>query len=236
MRNLRKFGVCYLVLLHAFLVLLLASLGFFEKDECKPSVSATSELSPYYDRITAYHLRMDGNVPDGATLFIGDSITQGLATLAIENLSVNYGIGSDTTFGVLNRIKRYESLKRADAVVLAIGINDLRRRGDEMIVDNYKKILDSIPRDIHVVVSAILPVDERVQRVKYKNKRILKINKLLRELSSKYKNVIFSDAGKLLKNPDNNLKPDFHIGDGVHLSSAGYQVWIKELRRALNSM
>jgi hypothetical protein len=33
----------------------------------------------------------------------------------------------------------------------------------------------------------------------------------------------------------NNLKSDFHVGDGVHLSSDGYQVWIRELKRALNN-
>ena len=40
---------------------------------------------------------MDSLVPVGATVFIGDSITQGLATSAVVPLSVNYGIGGDTT-------------------------------------------------------------------------------------------------------------------------------------------
>ncbi|MDY0363066.1 MAG: GDSL-type esterase/lipase family protein [Desulforegulaceae bacterium] len=222
-------------MLHVLLVLVLAKSDFIEKVGYKLGVSTTPELSSYYDRITTYHFRMDGNVPDGATLFIGDSITQGLATSAIANPSVNYGIGSDTTLGVLNRIRKYDSLNRADAVVLAIGLNDLSRRSDEKIVTNYKKILDSISEEIPVVVSAILPVDERVQRVNSENKRISKVNKLLRDLSLKYDNVTFSDAGVSLRDSDNNLKSDFHVGDGVHLSSAGYQVWIRELRRALNN-
>ena len=119
--------------------------------------------------------------------------------------------------------------------MLAIGVNDLSRRSDEKIVTNYKKILDSIPEEIPVVVSAILPVDERVQRVNSENNRISTVNKLLRDLSLKYDNVTFSDAGSSLRDPENNLKSDFHVGDGVHLSSAGYQVWIRELRRALNN-
>lgn len=235
MRTLRKLGVVYLLMIHVLLALVLAKSDFIEKVGYKLGVSTTPELSPYYDRITTYHFRMDGNVPDGATLFIGDSITQGLATSAIANPAVNYGIGSDTTLGVLNRIRKYESLNRADAVVLAIGVNDLGRRSDEIIVTNYKKILDSIPEKIPVVVSAILPVDERVQRVNSENKRISRVNKLLRDLSLEYENVTFSDAGSSLRDSDNNLKSDFHVGDGVHLSSAGYQVWIRELRRALNN-
>ena len=235
MQTLRKLGVVYLLMLHVLLALVLAKSDFIEKVGYKLGVSTIPELSAYYDRITTYHFRMDGNVPDGATLFIGDSITQGLATSAIANPSVNYGIGSDTTLGVLNRIRKYESLNRADTVVLAIGVNDLSRRSDEKIVTNYKKILDSIPEEIPVVVSAILPVDERVQRVNSENNRISTVNKLLRDLSLKYDNVTFSDAGSSLRDPENNLKSDFHVGDGVHLSSAGYQVWIRELRRALNN-
>ncbi|MFN3188828.1 MAG: GDSL-type esterase/lipase family protein [Candidatus Paceibacteria bacterium] len=235
MQTLRKLGVVYLLMLHVLLALVLAKSDFIEKVGYKLGVSTTPELSAYYDRITTYHFRMDGNVPDGATLFIGDSITQSLATSAIANLSVNYGIGGDTTLGVLNRIRKYNSLTSADAVVLAIGVNDLRLRSNEEIVYNYKNILDSLPENIPVVVSAILPVDERVQRVNFENKRILKLNTLLHDLVREYGNVSFSDAGSLLRDSDNNLKSDFHVGDGVHLSSDGYQVWIRELKRALNN-
>ena len=59
---------------------------------------------------------MDGLIPEGATIFIGDSITQGLATSAVSNQSVNYGIGSDTTLGVLKRLPYYNSMNSAKAV------------------------------------------------------------------------------------------------------------------------
>jgi len=164
---LRKLGVVYLLILHTLIVLILINSDFIEKVGYKLGVFATPELSSYYDEITTLHFRMDGNVPDGATLFIGDSITQGLATSAIAALSVNYGISSDTTLGVLNRIRKYESTARANAVVLAVGVNDLSRRNDGEIITNYEKILNSIPKETSVVVSAILPVDEGVQRKKH---------------------------------------------------------------------
>lgn len=235
MRALRKLGVIYLLLLHILVATMFVQSDFIEKVEYRLGFSATPELSSYYDRITTYHFRMDGNVPDGATIFIGDSITQGLATSAIARLSVNYGIGSDTTIGVLNRIKKYESLTRAEAVVIAIGVNDLRRRHDEEIIANYKDILDRLPEYLPIVVSAILPVDERVQAVNSENRRILGVNKLIRDLANRHDNATFLDAGDVLRGADNNLKSDFHIGDGVHLSSDGYRVWITELRRALNN-
>lgn len=235
MQVFRKLGVIYFTVLHVLVVLMLVKSDFIEKVGYKFGVYTAPELSSYFDRITTYHFRMDGNVPDNATIFIGDSITQGLATSAIARLSVNYGIGSDTTLGVLNRVRKYESLTRANAIVLAIGVNDLSRRSDEQIITNYKDILDSLPKNIPVVVSAILPVDERIQAVSSENKRIIRVNILLDELTRAYDAVTFSDAGSLLRGSGNNLKSDFHVGDGVHLNSEGYQIWIQELRHALNN-
>lgn len=68
------------------------------------------------------------------------------------------------------------------------------------------------------------------------NKRILRVNQLVRDLTLKYGNVAFTDIGSLLIDSANNLKSDFHVGDGIHLSHAGYQIWIRELRQALTNL
>jgi len=50
-----------------------------------------------------------------------------------------------------------------------------------------------------------------------------------------YENVYFVNSGILLKNRDGNLKAEFHVGDGVHINAAGYQVWIRLLREVLGN-
>lgn len=235
MRVMRKMGGIYIFLLHILLVLMLVKSDFIDKVGYRLGVYNSPELSAYYDRITTYHSRMDGNVPKGATLFIGDSITQGLATSAITKLSVNYGIGSDTTLGVLNRIKVYKSINRAKAIVIAIGVNDLNKRGDEKIVSNFKNIFDLLPSDMPIILSAVLPVDEKVQSMRTKNIRISRLNELLLSLSDRYNNVVFMNAGSLLQGSDENLKSDLHVGDGVHLNTAGYKIWIEQIKTALNN-
>ncbi|WP_159931143.1 GDSL-type esterase/lipase family protein [Oceanicoccus sp. KOV_DT_Chl] len=201
----------------------------------KNSTHQQPEISPYYNRITKYHKRMDGSIPAGATLFIGDSVTQGLATSAIADVSVNFGIGSDTTLGVIKRLPFYKSIDRAKAVVIAIGVNDLKYRDNNSIVQNYQKILNYLPVDMPVVVSAILPVDERVESMPLTNERIIKLNAAIKALARNYKNVVFVDARDLLQGDAGSLKKAFHTGDGVHLSAAGYQVWISLLRNALSN-
>ena len=52
------------------------------------------------------------------------------------------------------------TLERAKCIVLAIGINDGRYRSAEEAINNYVQILDALPQNRPVVVSAILPVDK----------------------------------------------------------------------------
>lgn len=118
----------YLLTVHALLIIVLLKSDFIDLvqnklETCNHSVQS-SELTPHYHRMLEYHKRMDGNVLTGSVIFFGDSITQGLCVSAVASHSVNYGIGSDTTFGVLERLKYYRSINRADVVVISIGVND----------------------------------------------------------------------------------------------------------------
>lgn len=195
-------------------------------------------ISPHYKTMVTYHQRMDDSVPDGAVIFIGDSITQGLAVAAVTPLAVNYGIGKDTTVGVLDRIPLYRSLARAEAVVLAIGVNDLRQRDNAEILANFKSILERIPSNVPVIISAILPVDLRIWPEPNHNQRIQQINAELDLLCDTYPTATFVDSRARLvesdqTDPAQNLAAQHHIGDGIHLSTAGYAVWIEDLRAAL---
>jgi len=195
------------------------------------------ELSIYYYQIAEYHRRMDGNIPDGSVLFIGDSITQGLAVTAIADKGVNFGIGGDTSLGVLERIHYYESIETSYAVVLAIGINDLKRRENKEILQNYESILTSIPNDIPIIFSAILPIDERIKKDGDGwNNRIAELNENAKEICALVENCFFINSGGKLIDFTSNLNSSYHIGDGVHLNSQGYEIWIADIKNALLKM
>jgi len=69
----------------------------------------------------------------GAVVFLGDSITQGWASLAKDfpDLKVaNRGISGDVTRGVLYRLKEDVLDLNPAAVVLLIGTNDLEDGGE----------------------------------------------------------------------------------------------------------
>jgi peptidoglycan/LPS O-acetylase OafA/YrhL/lysophospholipase L1-like esterase len=195
---------------------------------------AAVEHTEHYHNMVAYHARMDGSIPSGSILFIGDSITQSLCVSAVHAKGVNLGIGTDTTAGVLKRLPIYSSRTRAKLVVLAIGLNDLKYRSEHDILSNYKAILDEIPQDVPVLISAILPVDERASG-KHVNGIIQSINRKLRGLTTARPRCHFIDSGQNMLDSNSDLRDEYHVGDGVHLSTEGYRIWINDLKSALAS-
>ncbi|MGM0506896.1 MAG: GDSL-type esterase/lipase family protein [Bacteroidota bacterium] len=196
------------------------------------------EFTEHYARMMRYHSRIDGNIPDRSVIFIGDSITQGLAVSAVATPSVNYGIGADTSVGVLHRIPEYHSILRSRAVVIAIGINDMRRRSDQEIFDHIQRIPTLIPDSVPIIFSAILPLNEsnRDDWAGWNEDRIQPLNHAIREWASQHERLHFVNTGPDLVNADGNLASAYHIGDGIHLSTEGNAVWIRTLRSALEEI
>ncbi|GAB2923861.1 GDSL-type esterase/lipase family protein [Rheinheimera gaetbuli] len=203
-----------------------------------PSFEQSSERSAHFKRMLRYHQRMDGNVPQGAVIFIGDSLIQGLYVSVIAYPSVNYGIGGDTTEGVRHRLAAYSSINSASAVVLAIGINDMKQRSNEEILENYRAIIGQIPKAVPIVISAILPIDEEA-RDQWQGMRLLRIKEVnsgLKAFAKINDHIYFVDAGSKLIDSSGNLADQYHIGDGLHLNALGNDVWINILRDALNAV
>lgn len=240
-KHLRAVAIGYVLLLHFVVVVVVwksdlltrAALRFGLTQPHQPP-----EITSHFERMLTYHERSAAIVPAGAVIFIGNSITQSLCVAAVAPNSVNYGIGSDTTIGVLARLPSYKpALQRASAIVLAIGINDLARRTDDSMVDNYRRILDALP-DIPVVVSSIMPVDESVSsQMDGLNARISEINRRIRSLAETRANVTFlNNLSSLDIDSDGALDSAFHDGDGVHLNTVGNGIWVANLKNTLTQL
>jgi lysophospholipase L1-like esterase len=231
--------ITYIVCVHAILGLVLFK-DYSSKRIDKSAIAkqeVKSEITEHFHHMVRYHSRMDGNVPFGSVVFIGDSITQGLCVSAVVPTAVNYGIGYDTTAGVLQRLPVYTSIKRAGAVVVAIGINDFKLRTNKDILHNYSIIAERIPENVPVIFSAVLPLDEKCFfDCQGWNKRIRDLNAELKAFCDRSKNHFYVDAGPLLLDAQGNLAAEFHDGDGIHLNSRGNAIWIGELQKTLKNV
>lgn len=233
---LKTISIGYLLIIHILILVMLMKTDFIDRVKIKMGFPENApELTHFYNDMVAYHKRVDPNLPDKSVIFIGDSFIQSLAVTAISPYGVNYGIGGDTTVGVLERLPFYASLKRAGKIILAIGGNDLTRRTPEGVIANYKDILESMPSLVEVVVVGMHPIDEKVKIAPGRtNESISIMNSMLKNLCSHYSNVAFFEMADQLRDSQGNLKLEYHEGDGIHLSQEGYKIWIEQFNKTIS--
>ena len=182
-----------------------------------------------------YLRSIDTQLPEGSTIFFGDSHIQHLCVSCAIPGAANFGIGHDTTLGLLHRLHDYSSLPVANRVLIAIGTNDLKRRNNSAVINNYRKILANIPPKVDLYWLAILPIDPAHQKTHSRqNRRITALNKTANSLCLKRPNCQFIDATETLTDDRGNLLSDYHRGDGLHLNSLGYKRLIEILRDNIN--
>jgi len=167
-------------------------------------------------------------------IFLGNSITAGADWSKLLNLphARNRGISGDITFGVLERLQEVIDRKPAKVFVL-IGINDISRNiPDSLILRNYRTIIDRIrkgSKKTNIYFYTLLPVNASFEKFKNhygKDEHILYLNDEIRKL--KAKNVTVIDLYPHFLDGDKKLNAAL-TKDGLHLISAGYDVWAKVL-------
>ena len=232
-RSLKFCFYIYLTALHVLLAFVLANPTVLEKLSASANRYFT-DITPHYRQMVKYHRRLDASVAPASTLLIGDSLFQALPSSRLGAPVVNYGIGQDTTLGVIKRLPVYKSMATAKSIVLLIGINDLFKRDVPETLSNYRKLLEQIPVCKPVVVVLLLPIDSENLHAQLTNTKVNLFNKQLLTLISERPNTLALDVSKDLLNAKGNLDRRFHVGDGLHLNHNGYNVLIAALNAHLD--
>jgi lysophospholipase L1-like esterase len=228
------FFTLYIIILHIILLVLMVKTNAIELFEQK-FFNQPQKMDIRYRNTHAYYLRVDKNLTANKTIFIGDSHVQGLATIEVSPTSVNFGIGNDTTDGLIDRISDYDSILSAKNIVIAIGINDLQHKSVKETVAGFEKILRQLPKDIFVLVNGVFAIDEGKFQGQISNQDVFRLNTGLKKIVNKRSNSYFLDINSQLTYAG-QLIEEYHIGDGIHLSEKGYHIWIKALSQTLNNL
>jgi lysophospholipase L1-like esterase len=228
------FFTLYMIILHIILLVLVVKTNAIELFGQK-FFNQPQKIDIRYRNTHAFYLRMDKNLTANKTIFIGDSHVQGLAVIEVSSMSVNFGIGKDTTDGLTDRISDYDSILSAKTIVIAIGINDLQHKSVKETVIGFRKLLRQLPNDSLVLVNGVFVIDEEKFQGQISNKDILLLNTELKRIVNKRSNSYFLDINPQLAY-DGQLIEEYHIGDGIHLSEKGYHIWIKALTQTLNNL
>jgi lysophospholipase L1-like esterase len=190
-----------------------------------------------YYRIRAVHSL--GSEKEGfEIIMLGDSITEGGNWEQLLNgVDVaNYGIGGDTTAGLLYRLSDVYMAK-PKKVFLMIGINDLSAGiSVDKIVENIEKIITSLKEnEIDVVLQSTLYVaKDAIMRNNWEeiNNNVTILNGKLIELANQYK-LYYLDLNKVLSK--DKMLDRKYTKDGVHLLNNGYEEWKKIIILIINN-
>ena len=165
--------------------------------------------------------------------FFGDSITQaGRWTEWFPDVeALNLGVGGDTTDDALARLDDVVAAA-PDGIVLLIGTNDLgTRQSVEHLVRNVETMCVELRRALpgsRMLVQSIMPRGREFAA------RIQEANIHIRQFTSTVR-AQFLDLWPVLALEDGELNPAFS-DDRLHLSAAGYDAWLGELRPALDRL
>lgn len=214
-------AVLYLVGVHLLLAVLLWKTDAWPRINAR--LTGSVPTNPHVDRTLAYHRAMDASVPDGAVVFLGDSITQSLATAAVTPCAVNYGIGGATTVDLLHGLPSYRSLARASAIFLLIGTNDIGYGRSDGLDGRLEALAAGLPQRTPLIWSGVMPADFPDAGLA----AIADANTAIRKICAAREGCTYIDSTALFAAGGRSL-----FSDRVHLNEAGYTTWISALRPA----
>jgi len=165
--------------------------------------------------------------------FLGDGLTVGgqWENWFPEYDILNLAVAKNTTDDVLSGLDVLVQLN-PNAIVIGVGTNDLGwRKNDEYVVRNLETIMHSLRKrlpETRIMMQSLLP------RGKGFADTIRSINRHICQYAPT-QHVRYLDLWPTLATPDGELRPEF-TNDQLHLTDAGYEAWVGELRPGLERL
>lgn len=198
-------------------------LYYFDKIFSRPHDSITESYQ--YRDLTEEYQQLNRRIANKRVIvFWGDSITKRFNVYEYfpDKPILNRGIYSDTTEGMLYRMRTNISDLNIDKLFILIGYNDLQFRSDNMILDNISTIITRVKAKV-TFIQSILPVaPKRVAT----NARIRNINKQL-EAMCLQRPCIYVDLHSYFLNAGGEGLSFKYSYDGIHPNAEGNRLWAR---------
>lgn len=169
--------------------------------------------------------------PEDAVIFLGSSIIEEgpWEQLFPDAVTVNRGIGADTTQGVLDRLDGILGLKPAK-VFIYIGGNDFSRL-DEPPENAFARLQTIVARLDAELPDTELYVQTLIGREAAHAENISAYNRLLRAWAPDSPATLV-DIHPLFSKPDGTIDPAYS-NDDIHLSGEAYLIWADFIRASV---
>lgn len=174
--------------------------------------------------------------PQHAVVFYGSSTIRMWTSLAQdfpELPVVNAGFGGSTLQACVHFFDRLITPLHPGALVLYAGDNDL---GDgsapEQFAESFSSLIQRLELHCGNIPLRFISIKPSLARWHLAG-TICKANALARERVGQYPQGGYIDVYHPMLGPDGRPRPELFLGDGLHLSGAGYRLWRDVLREAL---
>ncbi len=221
----------------ALIILLAVGLTYFfavvltQKREEEQFLKAAQE---YYDAKIALYETENERYEDYEVdiAFLGDSLTDGydLEKYYPQYLTLNRGIGGDTTLGLEKRLKVSVYDLKPKVAVMLIGANNF-----DTMFDNYESILNGLKENIPETKIVLLSLTSMGAEWGKNNQKAAYNNVKIKLLAEKY-GYEFVDLYTPLFNIETGEIYAEYTTDGGHLTPAGYDVFTNEVTPVLKKI
>lgn len=212
-----------------------------------------TKCDEHYLKRIAYFKKSNSTVKPGGLVLLGDSISEVFPingapkewNLISRGISGD-GIGGGKHRGLSNRLRVSCHDLKPSAVFIKIGINDIvdwgmgiKQTDEAERLKNYRRVIQDIKKfnpKANVFISSVLPArtinNPRGKKRDFGqyNATIVPFNAQLKIIAKEEKITFVDLHQSFVEKGGDKIRADL-TSDGVHLSRAGYALWIKELKK-----
>lgn len=171
---------------------------------------------------------IDVKVAFANTIFMGDSISEGLSEYEILNPSSVMAIKGRNTISAKNDVESVVNLNPAN-IVMFYGMNDmLMFQNASEFVNSYEELINSLESKIpntRIFINSVMPANEEATESEPSLNKYVEFNIALQEMCKKLK-IQYVDTTYMLKDDST-----FYEQDGIHMVYKFYPQWLEIIRQ-----
>ena len=146
--------------------------------------------------------------------------------------AANFGIGGDTTQGVIYRLRNGEGQGfQPKVVMLMIGTNNAATASSAEIAEGVGAVVLELRQDFPAAKILLLGIFPRGNPSDPVRKTVLDVNPIIAKLHDG-KNVFYLDIGAKFLDADGFIPPDI-MADRLHPNEKGYEIWAEAVKGPL---
>jgi len=202
---------------------------------CVPGVDARQgEPNPARHRVEIEAFRQwdaKNTFPENAVLFVGSSTIRLWPTAQQfpDMPVINRGFGGSHISELNHYVDDIATKYRAAVVVFYAGDNDIDGgKSPERVLSDYRWFVTRVRAsrsDTQFIFLAIKPSVARWA----KWPAMQRANALIRDYSAAQPGLHFADVATPMLTTSGRAQPSLYLGDGLHMTSAGYDLWTRVL-------